>query len=127
MRTTSMAKAPSLSSQKKTAVANCITHCSALLLLLLPLLPTAPLLSTPPPWPPRRNRFPAASVVNAATDLVGADPSGKQDSTRALSLGVANTTGEPLFLPAGTYSGKGCYFLVFVPTIREIRDFYREM
>eukprot|EP01052_Picozoa_sp_SAG31_P035625 SAG31_NODE_4326_length_3354_cov_11.627035_2_plen_77_part_00 len=22
---------------------------------------------------------------------------------------------------------KGCYFLVFVPTIREIRDFYREM
>eukprot|EP01052_Picozoa_sp_SAG31_P030070 SAG31_NODE_3053_length_4739_cov_24.623060_2_plen_271_part_00 len=23
--------------------------------------------------------------------------------------------------------GKGCYFLVFVPTIREIRDFYREM
>eukprot|EP01052_Picozoa_sp_SAG31_P049413 SAG31_NODE_10809_length_1094_cov_1.715578_1_plen_58_part_10 len=25
------------------------------------------------------------------------------------------------------YKGKGCYFLVFVPTIREIRDFYREM
>eukprot|EP01052_Picozoa_sp_SAG31_P055940 SAG31_NODE_15729_length_741_cov_0.937695_1_plen_119_part_00 len=24
-------------------------------------------------------------------------------------------------------NGKGCYFLVFVPTIREIRDFYREM
>eukprot|EP01052_Picozoa_sp_SAG31_P017866 SAG31_NODE_1240_length_9167_cov_4.729599_10_plen_64_part_00 len=24
-------------------------------------------------------------------------------------------------------SGKGCCFLVFVPTIREIRDFYREM
>eukprot|EP01052_Picozoa_sp_SAG31_P039469 SAG31_NODE_5482_length_2513_cov_7.253935_2_plen_183_part_00 len=24
-------------------------------------------------------------------------------------------------------TGKGCYFLVFVPTIREIRDFYREM
>eukprot|EP01052_Picozoa_sp_SAG31_P016776 SAG31_NODE_1124_length_9772_cov_11.331541_8_plen_70_part_00 len=23
--------------------------------------------------------------------------------------------------------GEGCYFLVFVPTIREIRDFYREM
>eukprot|EP01052_Picozoa_sp_SAG31_P001870 SAG31_NODE_63_length_28659_cov_23.074685_5_plen_70_part_00 len=23
--------------------------------------------------------------------------------------------------------GKGCYSLVFVPTIREIRDFYREM
>eukprot|EP01052_Picozoa_sp_SAG31_P036530 SAG31_NODE_4576_length_3123_cov_1.569775_1_plen_173_part_00 len=23
--------------------------------------------------------------------------------------------------------GKGCYFLVFVPTIRKIRDFYREM
>eukprot|EP01052_Picozoa_sp_SAG31_P014981 SAG31_NODE_948_length_10825_cov_9.412829_14_plen_88_part_00 len=23
--------------------------------------------------------------------------------------------------------GKGCYFLVFVPTIREIRYFYREM
>ena len=23
--------------------------------------------------------------------------------------------------------GKGCYFLVFVPTIREMRDFYREM
>eukprot|EP01052_Picozoa_sp_SAG31_P021692 SAG31_NODE_1690_length_7524_cov_2.991919_2_plen_117_part_00 len=23
--------------------------------------------------------------------------------------------------------GKGCYFLVFVPTIRETRDFYREM
>eukprot|EP01052_Picozoa_sp_SAG31_P052537 SAG31_NODE_13016_length_899_cov_1.255000_1_plen_153_part_00 len=23
--------------------------------------------------------------------------------------------------------GKDCYFLVFVPTIREIRDFYREM
>eukprot|EP01052_Picozoa_sp_SAG31_P003299 SAG31_NODE_125_length_23649_cov_7.156202_17_plen_444_part_00 len=23
--------------------------------------------------------------------------------------------------------GKGCYFLVFVPTVREIRDFYREM
>eukprot|EP01052_Picozoa_sp_SAG31_P027347 SAG31_NODE_2553_length_5503_cov_24.613064_4_plen_118_part_00 len=23
--------------------------------------------------------------------------------------------------------GKGCYFFVFVPTIREIRDFYREM
>eukprot|EP01052_Picozoa_sp_SAG31_P021287 SAG31_NODE_1638_length_7672_cov_4.225142_9_plen_80_part_00 len=25
------------------------------------------------------------------------------------------------------FDGKGCYFLVFVPTIREIRDFYREM
>eukprot|EP01052_Picozoa_sp_SAG31_P044220 SAG31_NODE_7632_length_1634_cov_1.851466_2_plen_91_part_00 len=24
-------------------------------------------------------------------------------------------------------SGKGCYFLVFMPTIKEIRDFYREM
>eukprot|EP01052_Picozoa_sp_SAG31_P045675 SAG31_NODE_8437_length_1452_cov_2.221729_2_plen_53_part_00 len=23
--------------------------------------------------------------------------------------------------------GERCYFLVFVPTIREIRDFYREM
>eukprot|EP01052_Picozoa_sp_SAG31_P020466 SAG31_NODE_1540_length_7954_cov_3.521961_6_plen_76_part_00 len=23
--------------------------------------------------------------------------------------------------------GKGCYFLVFVPTIGEIREFYREM
>eukprot|EP01052_Picozoa_sp_SAG31_P030867 SAG31_NODE_3208_length_4552_cov_5.626993_4_plen_36_part_00 len=23
--------------------------------------------------------------------------------------------------------GKGCYFLFFVPIIREIRDFYREM
>eukprot|EP01052_Picozoa_sp_SAG31_P017061 SAG31_NODE_1153_length_9640_cov_2.830206_2_plen_149_part_00 len=29
--------------------------------------------------------------------------------------------------PAGFDSGKGCYFLVFVSTIREIRDFYREM
>eukprot|EP01052_Picozoa_sp_SAG31_P024575 SAG31_NODE_2099_length_6447_cov_8.302615_7_plen_191_part_00 len=25
------------------------------------------------------------------------------------------------------HRGKGCYFLVFVPTLREIRDFYREM
>eukprot|EP01052_Picozoa_sp_SAG31_P039067 SAG31_NODE_5341_length_2599_cov_1.845600_3_plen_157_part_00 len=25
------------------------------------------------------------------------------------------------------FNGKGCYFLVFVPTIREIQDFYREM
>ena len=29
--------------------------------------------------------------------------------------------------PVAPAPGKGCYFLVFVPTIREIRDFYREM
>eukprot|EP01052_Picozoa_sp_SAG31_P037601 SAG31_NODE_4882_length_2886_cov_9.714029_2_plen_118_part_00 len=31
--------------------------------------------------------------------------------------------GEPITFPLG----KGCYFLGFVPTIRETRDFHREM
>eukprot|EP01052_Picozoa_sp_SAG31_P036230 SAG31_NODE_4488_length_3193_cov_5.386555_4_plen_117_part_00 len=35
--------------------------------------------------------------------------------------GRRSTDAKPLEL------GKGCYFLVFVPTVREIRDFYREM
>eukprot|EP01052_Picozoa_sp_SAG31_P028858 SAG31_NODE_2821_length_5040_cov_14.991500_7_plen_44_part_00 len=32
---------------------------------------------------------------------------------------------DTLFCSVGL--GKGCCFLVFMPTIREIRDFYREM
>eukprot|EP01052_Picozoa_sp_SAG31_P043516 SAG31_NODE_7275_length_1736_cov_4.816127_2_plen_205_part_00 len=40
---------------------------------------------------------------------------------------TAAATGDPAIVAKSEYLGKGCYLLVFVPTIRETRDFYREM
>eukprot|EP01052_Picozoa_sp_SAG31_P035868 SAG31_NODE_4387_length_3279_cov_1.588994_2_plen_105_part_00 len=37
------------------------------------------------------------------------------------------TRAGPMCLQPFCYGGKGCYFLVFAPTIREIRDFYRDV
>eukprot|EP01052_Picozoa_sp_SAG31_P002224 SAG31_NODE_76_length_27534_cov_13.661868_12_plen_289_part_00 len=53
------------------------------------------------------------------------------DQTRLAAVTTSSSTSSSLrsrsLAEPNHLMGKGCYFLVFVPTMREIRDFYREM
>ena len=54
------------------------------------------------PWAATRNLFPVSAAVNAQSDL-GAVGDGATDDSGVLVSAVANTHGELIFVPAGTY------------------------
>eukprot|EP01052_Picozoa_sp_SAG31_P008976 SAG31_NODE_462_length_15340_cov_2.972968_7_plen_111_part_00 len=89
--------------------------------------PSVPQIKEPEPGPeaPRQKD----SVGEAAAAAVG-PPMRESDKLIAAlmgtDLGVAGAAVRPPLRPSLTKQVSG-YFLVFVPTIREIRDFYREM
>eukprot|EP01052_Picozoa_sp_SAG31_P013063 SAG31_NODE_778_length_12161_cov_101.601807_2_plen_169_part_00 len=82
---------------------------------------------------------PKGSVLqdDDVADASSVAPSGGAAWTRSVSRAhrLARDVGAGVFWvnahhrndPSAPWGGKECYFLVFMPTIREIRDFYREM
>eukprot|EP01052_Picozoa_sp_SAG31_P020842 SAG31_NODE_1584_length_7827_cov_2.129788_10_plen_103_part_00 len=79
-------------------------------------------------------RIIAAGAAGIASTPVAADSSGSHWSVAPypppLDPEFKDSNGNRFTAsidPRTGNTGKGCYFLVFVPTIREMRDFYREM
>eukprot|EP01052_Picozoa_sp_SAG31_P011638 SAG31_NODE_662_length_13028_cov_3.364529_14_plen_149_part_00 len=70
-------------------------------------------------------------ITMAAADDAAADgyyATVSHTSVMTYTGDIANVTAfAPAVVKRQSRPGKGCYFLVFVPTSGEIRDFYREM